>query len=306
MKFQRIIEQVYFQPWNITDSGWWDIHRIVKPHIMGEQLPASALAFIAARNQKPNTMDEAFEKMLSEDGGCPDTDFFGEPIKKLEITSDGLAIIPVCGTLIHHASLMDKMCGAVSYDDIKRDIATVMGTMGIRKVRFLFDSPGGSAQGMPECAMEILKLGQYVPTEAVSDTMIGSAAYGLAVCCKSIGITETAIIGSVGSYIAILDSSKAAAMQGYSVDVIKSGDYKGAGIDGTTMSEKQRQMYQDIALAHGEIFRELVRSNRIIEEKFLQGQHYLGAQGVELGFADRIIEDVETCCDAETGLDFEG
>ena len=250
-------------------------------------------------------MDEAFEKMLSDDGGCPDTDFFGEPIKKLEITPDGVAIIPICGTLIHHASLLDKMCGACSYDDIKRDIKTVRGTMGVRKTRFLIDSPGGMAQGMPECGLEIMRLAQDgMPTEAVSDTVIGSAAYGLACCCQKILVTETCSIGSVGSYIAILDSSKAAAMQGYSVDVIKSGDYKGAGIEGTSLTAKQREMYQNLSDTHGEIFRELVRSNRIIEEKFLQGQHYLGAQGIELGFADKLIEDMETCCDAETGDDF--
>ena len=339
MKFQHIIEAVYYKPWNIMDAGWYDINRIVKPHVLGAALPANVEKFIAARMDRrafraasstlvkcpecgtefdsamqPETAmgavdcphcgqpvipeDSAVAKMLADSGeDSPDTDFFGEPIERFQVTPDGLAIIPVFGPLINHASLMDRMCGACSYQQIQNDLQAALGAKNLQRIILKIGSPGGMCNGMAETCRKIMQVREMgIPIKAICDTVCGSAAYGLAASCDSIEITETAMIGCVGSMIAILDSSKAMELVGLSQTVIKSGDYKGAGMDGTALTKEQRAEFQARVAVYGEQFREIVRSNRMIEEDLLQGQTFIGQDAIDKGFADRLIEDMGDGC----------
>lgn len=294
MRFQNIIEAVYFKPWSITDAGWRDIHRIVKPHILGEALPANVQSFIAAKIKSETIPADALQRFMSDDGGdCPETDFFGQPIEQMQVTPDGLAIIPVFGPLFNHASLIDRMCGACSYQQIQNDLLTAISTPGIKRIVMKIGSPGGMCNGMVETSRRIFQVREAgIPIKAISDTCIGSAAFGLATSCDSIEITDTTFVGSVGSYCAILDSSKAYEVAGLLVQVFKSGDIKGAGLDGTSLSEKQKAEFQRHSDFCGEQFREIVRSTRTIDEKLLQGQEFIGTSAIENGFADKIIEDI--------------
>lgn len=295
MKFQQIIEAVYFNPWSITDAGWRDINRIVRPHILGEELPASVQNFIATRLElSAKAKAEALEKLQADAGDdSPDTDFFGQPIEQFHVTPDGLAIIPIFGPLINHASLMDQMCGACSYQRIQNNLQEAMGTPGIKRIILKIGSPGGMCNGMIETIRRVFQVREAgIPIKAISDTCVGSAAFGLAAACDSIEITESTTIGSVGSFCAILDSSKAYEIEGLLVQVFKSGEFKGAGMDGTSLTKAQKEEYQQRSDYFGEQFREVVRSTRIIEESLLQGQVFIGEQAVENGFADAIVDDI--------------
>lgn len=294
MKFQQIIEAVYFKPWSITDAGWRDVHRIVKPHILGEALPSTLLNMVAARlPAKAGTEATAAKLMADDEDDCPDTDFFGEPIEKFQVTPDGLAIIPVFGPLINHASLMDRLCGACNYQQVQNDLKNALATTGIKRIILKIGSPGGMCNGMKETVNRIFQVRESgIPIKAISDTQIGSAAYGLATACDSIEITETTMIGSIGSFCAVLDSSKAFEVAGLLVQVFKSGEMKGAGMDGTPLTAAQKKEYQGHAEYFGEQFRDIVRSTRGIEEDMMQGQVFIGQQAVENGFADSIIEDM--------------
>ena len=297
MKFQQIIEAVYFNPWSITDAGWRDINRIVRPHILGEALPPSVQSFIAARMELSSKAkaEAALEKLQADADGddTPDTDFFGQPIEQFHVTPDGLAILPIFGPLINHASLMDQMCGACSYQRIQNNLQEAMGTPGLKRIILKIGSPGGMCNGMIETIRRVFQVREAgIPIKAISDTCIGSAAFGLAAACDTIEITESTMIGSVGSFCAILDSSKAYEIEGLLVQVFKSGEYKGAGMDGTSLSKAQKEEYQQRSDYFGEQFREVVRSTRIIEESLLQGQVFIGEQAVEKGFADSIVDDI--------------
>jgi len=338
MRFQNIIEAVYFKPWSITDAGWRDIHRIIKPHILGEALPANVQNFIASRVKKnhkatdddetgelkcpncglvfdgkkepeiamgsvacpncgkPVNQDDTNEQAASfaeDDVDCPDTDFFGQPIEQMQVTPDGLAIIPVFGPLFNHASLLDRMCGACSYQQIQNDLLTAISTPGIKRIVMKIGSPGGMCNGMVETSRRIFQVREAgIPIKAISDTCIASAAYALAASCDSIEITESAMIGSVGTLCAVLDSSKAYEIMGLLVQVFKSGEFKGAGMDGTSLTEKQKAEFQAHADYYGEQFREIVRSTRTIDEALLQGQTFIGTGAIDNGFADEIIEDI--------------
>src|ERR1051325_4690568 len=95
--------------------------------------------------------------------------------------------------------------------------------------------------------------------------MIASAAYWLAVSTNGIFLSQSAEIGSVGVYCAVLDESKAYEKEGYKMDVIKGGtnnEYKALGYPGTALTDKQRAYLKEgVDQAYND-FTAWIRGNR--------------------------------------------
>lgn len=269
MKFQRIIEAVYFQPWAITREGWQAVHSILKPYLDGKEPPA-----------------------LSQDEP-PETDIFGNPMPKMEITPAGVAIIPVVGTLLHHATLLDKMCGACSYDDIKTNLRAAVGTVGVNKIVLNFDSPGGMSMGNDECAAVVAECAEFTRVEAVTDSLMCSAAYLLAAPCHQISCTPTAQVGAIGCLLPWMDQTVRYEMAGLKVKMFSDGEYKGAGWPGTQLTEKQTAYFQSLVDKYGSMFKAVVQKNRVVDDASMQGQVFIGSDALDAGLVDEIIDDVE-------------
>lgn len=265
MKFQRIVQALYFQPWSITHESWLEISRIVKPYISGTPLPSPRADGLG---------------------------FFGQPLPAMKIEFD-TATIPIIGPLVQHASLIEKMCGACSYDDVRKDLKQATETPGVSRIRLVIDSPGGQCVGNIECARAISDLAQFMDVEAVCDGQACSAAYALACGARRFVCTPSAIIGSVGAFVAIEDSSKLAEMAGLKIDVIKDGDLKGAGIPGTALSAEQRSDLLKMVSKYAAMFREHVNAFRMIAAGNLNGAVFVGQDALEAGFVDEIVEDID-------------
>jgi signal peptide peptidase SppA len=268
MKLSHVIQAVYFSPWNITEEGWLAVHKIVLPHLDGKS---------------------AIPKSES-----TETDFLGNPLPKMEILPNGVAIIPIIGTLLNHASLLDKQCGAVGYQDIKQNIKKAV-EGGAKKIVLNIDSPGGMAQGSHELGDYIDETSSLVPMEAVTDGLMCSAAYDLCCGVNRIACTQTAIVGSIGSMVAMLDESLAYEMQGLKVDLFASGKYKGMGTPGTSLTKDQRELMQATVDKFAGMFKARVQKNRIVEDRTMQGQSFIGSDAVDVGLVDEIIDDIEEC-----------
>lgn len=263
MKFQHILETVYCRPWNITPSGWLDIHQRLLPHIQDHK-SAADWADKAAKNTSPTE------------------DFFGNPIPQMQIV-DNTAVIPICGPLIHHAGLLEKKCGACSYDDIVENVRSALGNARVEKIVFRCSSPGGMAMGMIEAATVIAEAGKQKETFAYTDELIGSACYGLVASCKMIGSSRSAITGSIGSMIAILDMSGYYAELGLKVHLFASGKYKGSGTPGVEMTEDHKAYFEGIKNSYANQFLGFVQECRPqIPVDAMQGQVFLGKSGDDL------------------------
>ncbi|MDD5350810.1 MAG: S49 family peptidase [Chthoniobacteraceae bacterium] len=280
MKLPHILQAVYTSPWAITREGWSAVHQIIKAHAIGQPVPK-----------------------LEAD---PATDFFGNPLPKMRVTDAGVAIIPICGTLMNHAGLLEKMCGACSYDDIRHDLDTALTVRALQKIVLHIDSPGGTCSGSQEVADKISRIRESgVRIEAVTDSQICSAAYNLAAGCNSISCTKTSVVGSIGVIIALLDESLAYEMQGLSRDLITSGPLKGTGFPGTTLSPEQRAYLQGTVDAYFKMFRAHVLRYRPTNDESMQGQVFIGEQAYDAGLVDELIEDVASVLnvDSEDVLD---
>jgi len=201
MRFQRIIEAVYYQPWFITPEGYQAVRRIVDRRVFG----------IGAEVQ----------------GGIDVKDFVN-PRGDLQIDQNGIAHISITGILGKNLAPIEKSSGNTGYDQIQGELLAAKNQRA-RAVMFLIDSPGGAMAGNDETAQAISDLG--LPTVAFIDTLGASAAYNLAASCDFIVANMSATTGSIGCIIPWVDESAAWEDKGISWDPITNdeGDLKGAG-----------------------------------------------------------------------------
>jgi ClpP class serine protease len=121
-------------------------------------------------------------------------------------------------------------------------------------------------------------------TVAFTDTEMASAAYWIGSQADRVVATPSATVGSIGVYMAFADVSKAYESMGVKMEVIKSGTLKGAGIEGTSLSEGQRADLQaQVDSIHAD-FRSAVRSKRrLVDDSNMEGQVFSGKVGAQKG-----------------------
>jgi ClpP class serine protease len=267
----RIASAVYFQPWSIRREDWLAVHAIVKPRLL-ETTSTDLMSAI----RRDGTIDES-------------SDIWGQPLPKMEMEG-GTAVIPVNGVLIHHASLLEKQCGAASYDDISRDVRAAVNA-GVERIVLHIDSPGGMSMGSHECAKVVQRAREFCRIEAVTDSLMCSAAYELAAAAHAISSTATATVGNVGCFMAWLDESVRYEMAGLKVELFASGPLKAAGTEGTTLTAEQRAYFQGRVDAFANMFKSHVRAWRMVEDSSMNGAAFLGTEALEVGIIDDLVDD---------------
>jgi signal peptide peptidase SppA len=202
---------------------------------------------------------------------------------------DGIGIIPVVGVIGKGLSPLEKMMGAVDINDLSDQVDAMAADPAVEKIAFQVSSPGGTVTGVEELANKIRNLGK--PTMAYTDSEMASAAYWISSASDKVTASPSSTVGSIGVYMAIPDYSEAAKMAGIKMVVIKSGKFKGAGIEGTSLDEGQLGNLQEgVDTIHAE-FKEAVNMKRkMVKAEAMEGQTFSGkqaaAQGLVTGLAD--------------------
>jgi signal peptide peptidase SppA len=202
---------------------------------------------------------------------------------------DGIGIIPVVGVIGKGLSPLEKMMGAVDINDLSDQVDAMAADPAVEKIAFQVSSPGGTVTGVEELANKIRNLGK--PTMAYTDSEMASAAYWISSASDKVTASPSSSVGSIGVYMAIPDYSEAAKMAGIKMVVIKSGKFKGAGIEGTSLDEGQLGNLQEgVDTIHAE-FKEAVNMKRkMVKADAMEGQTFSGkqaaAQGLVTGLAD--------------------
>jgi signal peptide peptidase SppA len=202
---------------------------------------------------------------------------------------DGIGIIPVVGVIGKGLSPLEKMMGAVDINDLSDQVDAMAADPAVDKIAFQVSSPGGTVTGVEELANKIRNLGK--PTMAYTDSEMASAAYWISSASDKVTASPSSSVGSIGVYMAIPDYSEAAKMAGIKMVVIKSGKFKGAGIEGTSLDEGQLGNLQEgVDTIHAE-FKEAVNMKRkMVKAEAMEGQVFSGkqaaAQGLVTGLAD--------------------
>jgi HK97 family phage prohead protease len=140
-----------------------------------------------------------------------------------------VAIIPVYGTISNRANMFSSYSGGTSIDKLKASFRAALADSNVTAIVFDVDSPGGTVDGVPEFAAEILAARSVKPSIAVANTMAASAAYWIASAAGRLVVTPSGEVGSIGVYMMHEDWSDAMAKEGVEVTFIKAGKFKTEG-----------------------------------------------------------------------------
>lgn len=155
--------------------------------------------------------------------------------------ADGVATFRLSGTMTKHGSSFSPGSSTARAQQAIREASR---NGDVKAAMFVIDSPGGSVLGLQSLANEWRDLSARIPTVGVIEDMGCSAAYWVISQSGRLMARPGSLVGSIGVFQAVNDYSAAAAKDGVKVHVIRSGQFKGAGVPGTEVTASQLAEWQ--------------------------------------------------------------
>lgn len=209
----------------------------------------------------------------------------------LQVTSAGIAVIPVMGTFVKRASSMDAMSGLTSYEQVGAMAMAARDDSRVHGILLQLDSPGGQVNGMFELVALLTAIGKQKPIFAVADEHAYSAAYALAATAERLFVAATGGVGSIGVIAVRLDQTAADAKAGFKFEIVAAGARKSDGNPHVAMGDEERDALQAKVDTIDAMFLESVATHRRLRVEdlaALEAATFLGAEGVTAGLADEV------------------
>jgi protease-4 len=237
-------------------------------HVHMQEVEASGVA-VAARSSVRSSAD-----------GCKPFDFDPE---------SGIAFLSASGPLTKR---MASWGGGTSTVRLRQQARAMLRDKDVNGVLFRGDSPGGQVSGTADAAEDIYRLSQEKPVVGLIEDMGASAMYWLISQCGYLMINRTGLAPCMGTYMAIADSSGYYAQNGVKIYVISSGGFKGAGVDGTEITEAQRAEWQrEVKTLNSHFLAGVARGRNMDLDDvtaLADGRVHVGQEVVDLGLADSV------------------
>lgn len=202
----------------------------------------------------------------------------------------GIAIIHIHGAVGKLLTDFERMLGMTDYDDIAEQVADADANPNINSILLHIDSPGGTIVGLPELAAKLRNVSK--PLVAYTEGTAASAAYWIASQADSVLLSESAEVGSVGVYVALLDQTEYLRNMGLKVNAVSAGDNKLDYADFKPLSEEARERLQANVDKWHTRFKQEINNKRNVPEASMTGQTYEGLEAVEAGLADGVVNDL--------------
>jgi len=264
-----ILDYVQQTAWALEPGVLQQLAAIVERHISGTALPAADVeAIVAARDQRASH---------------PDSERIGNT-----------EIIPISGVIAKYSRQVNRVSQprGTSVERIREQLEAAMADEAVGRVLLRIESPGGTVDGLADLADEIHAAGDRKPVIAYADGMACSAAYYLGSQALRFYASRDAVVGSIGVYAVVLDSSRRAENLGLRLHIIRSGPHKGAGEPGIPISDEQLEPLRRRVDFHFQEFLAAVRRGRGIDADRLveaaTGESFLPAEARERGLIDGI------------------
>jgi len=180
-------------------------------------------------------------------------------------TADGVAIIPVVGTLVQRGDSLDAMSGLLSYGRIATMLQAAVDDPRTDAILLEIDSPGGEANGLMDLAGKVRAAAQRKPVHALANEQAFSAAYWLASSAAKVFTPQTGMVGSVGVVMLHVDQSGRDAKQGLVYTPIFAGAHKVDFSSHAPLSDEARALAQEEVDRLYEMFVQAVADGRGID-----------------------------------------
>jgi ClpP class serine protease len=180
--------------------------------------------------------------------------------KPYRTTPNGVAIIPIIGSLVNRSGFFDAVSGIASYERIKYLIGAATADNQVRAIVLDIDSPGGEAIGAFETADAVRESAKVKTVVAAAGGLCCSAALAIASAATRVIASPSSLVGSVGVVLLHVDHSRRIDKAGMTPTLIHAGARKVDGnpffplsedVQGELQSETERFMNLIVATVAG-------------------------------------------------------
>lgn len=204
---------------------------------------------------------------------------------------DGIAVIPIHGSLVKRSLGMEVASGLTSYGEIAAMLDGALADLQVSGILLDIDSPGGEASGSFELARRVREVAAVKPVWAVANDAAYSAAYAIAASAQRLFVTETGGVGSIGVIALHVDQSVKDAKDGYRFTAVTAGAHKNDYSPHEPLSDSAKTELQGEVDRLYAIFTEHVAAMRNLDLEAVRATEaglYFGANAVSQGLADGI------------------
>lgn len=208
---------------------------------------------------------------------------------------NGVAVIPVVGTLVRRGAYVGAMSGVTSYEGLSALVRAAVDDPDVRAIALEIDSFGGEAMGVFELAADIRAAREKKPVYAFVSHYALSAGYAIASQATQIIGPDTAKAGSIGVVMLHADFSANLEKEGIAITMIHSGAHKVDGNPYQPLPEEVRAKMQDEGDKLWSRFAmevELGRGDKLRAEDALRTEAavFLAPEARAKGLVDRVEE----------------
>lgn len=200
-----------------------------------------------------------------------------------------VAVIPIYGPIMRHASMFSRMSGATTTETIAQDVGVALQDPTIKAMVLKINSPGGQAAGIGELAGIVREADGQKPITAYVEYMGTSAANYIAAGASRIVANKSSFVGSIGTISAWTSDKAAKEALGLKDIVVVSPQTPRKGIDPESdegLAELQAQLgyLTDHFIADMATYRNT--SQKKVREDFGQGGVLDSTRALEVGLID--------------------
>ncbi len=207
------------------------------------------------------------------------------------VTPEGIAVIPVFGTLVKRAGAIEAASGLTSYGHLEDRIMDAATDPAVRAVLLDIDSPGGEAAGVFDLSDLVFEARSLKPVWAVADEEAFSGAYAIASAAERLFVPRTGGLGSIGVVAVHVDRSARDAMEGFRTTTVYAGARKNDFNPHETLKDGARRTLQAEVDRVYALFVDTVARNRGLTAdavRATEARLFFGEDAVAAGLADEV------------------
>ena len=236
---------------------------------------------------KPEEAQAAFLERRGE--MCAAFGFNSQEQRKPFAFANGMAIIPVSGTLVNRFNW--AYSSVTGYNFIRSQLNAALADEDVQGIVLDINSYGGEAAGCFELSADIRAARAIKPILGVVDSNAYSAGYAIASACSKIVLTPSGGVGSIGVIAMHVDMSKMLNDIGYKVTLIYEAEHKADGNPYEPLPEAVKASIQkSISMGYG-MFTALVAENLGMDEQKVRdtkSRIYRAEEALSLGLIHAI------------------
>ena len=224
-----------------------------------------------------------------------DEDMEPKPARSYLVTN-GIAVLPVSGTLVSKTRALQPYSGMTGYNGIIARLQQAISDPGVDGILLDMDTPGGMVAGAFDCADIIARMRDIKPIWALANDMNCSAGQLIASAASRRLVTQTARTGSIGVMMAHSNYGAALKTSGVEVTLIYSGEHKVDGNPYEKLPKEVRADFQARIDATRQMFAEKVAGYTGMSVQAVldtEAAVFSGQESVDNGLAEQLVNNMD-------------